>query len=119
VWAKAVEVSLPAVAQESKAITIALAAGDNDIIDFEIASRENEQELMLCEGQVTLIDKPVTEIIDIPQLRSQLHEDSSAPEDLRQISAQAGIHYGPGMQGLTEVYRGAHQLLAKIVIPAA
>lgn len=119
VWAKAVEVSLPAVAQESKAITIALAAGDNDIIDFEIASRENEQELMLCEGQVTLIDKPVTEIIDIPQLRSQLHEDSSAPEDLRQIFAQAGIHYGPGMQGLTEVYRGAHQLLAKIVIPAA
>ena len=115
VWAQPLVVTAP------QTVTLGLSAGegDGDGIAYEIASGDGEEALIHCHGQAVF--EPVASLarLDLAALRGQLGQSGMGAAALYRWFGQLGLEYGPAHRGLVSVQRGAGQLLAQVVLPAA
>jgi len=111
VWAKPIALS------ENKQISIALAANDENQIDYEIYSQETDQEIVHCQGHAVLSHQPALATLDLDGLKGQMSQSQLEPSDVYAACARMGLVYGPSFQGITAIHRGSGQLLAHLRLP--
>jgi acyl transferase domain-containing protein/cation diffusion facilitator CzcD-associated flavoprotein CzcO/acyl carrier protein/SAM-dependent methyltransferase len=117
VWAQSIIVS------EKTEVNIALFANDeagsaNAPIEYEIYSEDNENEVIHCQGQAAFINQPVPEKLDIDQIKEQMTKGKVNADRIYAAFSEMGINYGPAHRGITAIYSGEKQLLAKLHLPA-
>ena len=112
VWAQ------PIVVDQNRQISIALAANDQDQIDFEIYSQDSEQEIVYCRGSAVWGRGTAPAMLDLDQLKGQMGQGQLEPSDLYAACARMGLIYGPSLQGITAIYRGSGQVLAQLRLPS-
>ncbi|WP_459212978.1 SDR family NAD(P)-dependent oxidoreductase [Aquimarina rhabdastrellae] len=90
-------------------------------IDFEIYSIDtkiqNQQEEIYCQGQAVLIYNETSIKRDINQLKTQMQGDSIEYHTIYSSFKQIGMDYGLSHQGVSIIYMGDEQLLAKLTLP--
>jgi acyl transferase domain-containing protein/enoyl-CoA hydratase/carnithine racemase/acyl carrier protein len=111
VWAQ------PVVVAEKKRVNIALAANDQEEIDYEIYSQETDQEIVYCQGHAVLSRQEAPARLDIEQLEGQMTQGRLEPSDVYAACARMGLVYGPSFQGITAIHQGRGQLLARLRLP--
>jgi acyl transferase domain-containing protein/acyl carrier protein len=57
-------------------------------------------------------------IVDLPDLRRKCSETILNPEDCYKTISNMGLELGPGLRGVTQVYKGEGQLVAKLQLPS-
>ncbi|MCU1348580.1 MAG: Mycocerosate synthase, 6-deoxyerythronolide-B synthase, partial [Acidobacteria bacterium] len=109
----------PVVVDGQKQVHIALSPKDDDQIDYEIYSREMEQEIVHCQGRVVLSRLTAPVSLDLEQLEGQMGEPRLEPGLAYAAFSRMGLIYGPSFQGITAIHRGSGQLLAHLRLPSA
>ncbi|HET8773434.1 MAG TPA: SDR family NAD(P)-dependent oxidoreductase [Thermoanaerobaculia bacterium] len=116
VWLKPVVVAEPA------QVSIALAAADDDRVDYEVYSLstvDGEQQIAHCRGQAVLSRRAAPARLDLPQLARRMSEGRLDAAQVYTIFARMGLHYGPAHQGISAIELGDGELLAHLRLPAA
>ena len=112
VWAQ------PVVVGQNKQISIALVANDQDQIDYEIYSRESEQEIVHCQGRAVWRLRQAPARFDLVQLKGQMGQGQVEPNSVYEACARMGLIYGPSLQAITAIHRGSGQVLAQLRLPS-
>ncbi len=84
VWAQ------PIVVSEDKKISIALSANDDDQIDYEIYSKDGEQEIVHCQGRAVWSGQPAPARLDLEQLKRQMGQGKLEPDSVYAAFARMG-----------------------------
>jgi polyketide synthase PksL len=113
VWAR------PIVVNEEKQISIALLPKDEEEIEYEIYSREAEQEIVHCQGRALWSHQPSPARLDLDQLKGQMGQGQMERGSVYTAFERMGILYGPAFQGIEAIYRGKGQVLAHLRLPDA
>ena len=111
VWAQ------PIVVDESKQVSIALLASDDDRIDYEIYSGDADRETVHCQGRATFSAGPAPARLDLEQLQTGMAQGTMEAHSLYATCARMGLIYGPSFQGVTAVHRGNGEVLARLRLP--
>jgi polyketide synthase PksN len=107
----------PLVVAGNTQVTIALFAGEDERINYEIYSGEHEQETVHCQGRASFSKRAVPAPFDMDALRAQMREGELEPEAVYLEFAKVGVHYGPTHRAIRAVHRGDRQLLARLALP--
>lgn len=107
----------PLVVVGNTQVTIALFAGDDERINYEIYSGEPEQETVHCQGQASFSIRTAPAPLDIDALRAQMRDGELAHDAVYAELAKDGVHYGPTHRAIKAVHRGDRQLLARLALP--
>ncbi|MBB6249453.1 beta-ketoacyl synthase N-terminal-like domain-containing protein, partial [Rhodanobacter sp. A1T4] len=104
-------------------VHIALYPEETGEIGFEIYSEGDDGEALVYSQGVALVDREETlgasATYDLAALREQCAQARwDAPACYAQFE-KMGLHYGPGFQGLSELFVGHEQVLARITLPAS
>jgi polyketide synthase PksL len=113
VWAR------PIVVTEEKEISIALLAKDDAEIEYEIYSREAEQEIVHCQGRALWSHQSSTLKLDLDRLKKQMGQGRMEPGSIYAAFKRMGIVYGPAFRGIEAIYRGGGEALAQLSLPEA
>lgn len=108
----------PLVVAEEKQVEIALSVKNNDQINYEIYSKDKEQETIHCQGIASYSTLPLPEKLDVEQLKGKMNKGSIEAASLYSIFNSMGLFYGPAYQGITKVYQGEKQLIAQLSLPS-
>ncbi|NOU17184.1 MAG: SDR family NAD(P)-dependent oxidoreductase [Bacteroidales bacterium] len=106
----------PFVISENGQIDIALFAKGDDQVDYEIYSKNKEEEVIHCQGQAIFNHQPTPAKLNIEQLKGQIKGRLEASE-LYSIFTKAGINYGSAYKAITSAYHGEEQLLVQLILP--
>lgn len=107
----------PMIIDGGKQIDVTLYANDNSQVDFEIFSKENDQETVHCRGEVSYINKIDATRIDIENLEEQTKLTKINPDEFYQILSTYGFHYGSTYRSIVSINKGIDQVLAKLCLP--
>ncbi|MCU1347197.1 MAG: hypothetical protein JWO56_227, partial [Acidobacteria bacterium] len=99
----------PLVVAQATQVSIALSASDGDRVDFEIYSRDGDEEIVHCSGHASWSRDAMREPLDLAQLDRELGNGTLEPGGLYAACARMGLVYGPSFQGITALHRGAGQ----------
>ena len=111
VWAQ------PIVVVGNKQVHLALLASDNEGVEYEIYSQEGDQETVHGQGRAVWSHEPAPARLDLERLKGQMERGQLEPGDVYAGFAQMGLHYGPAHQGITAIYVGEKQVLARLRLP--
>ncbi|WP_129645080.1 SDR family NAD(P)-dependent oxidoreductase [Peristeroidobacter agariperforans] len=100
-------------------INVALFARDDDQLDYEIYSQQDEGDTVHLQGQSVLSAEAPPTKLDIARLRAQMQTGKRHSNGFYSSLVDAGIHYGPAYQAVTEISLGDRELLAQISVPKA
>ncbi|MGZ5445522.1 MAG: SDR family NAD(P)-dependent oxidoreductase [Thermoanaerobaculia bacterium] len=112
VWLKPVVVDGP------REVSVALVAGDDGRLEYEVYSGDAGQETVHCQGHAVFSHRPAPRRLDLAQLRQQICARTVSATDVYAICATMGLHYGPAHQGITALHVGDGELLADLQLPA-
>ena len=85
VWAQ------PIVGARHRQISIALLAHDNDEIDYEIYSRDTDEEIVHCQGRAVLSPQPASAKLDLEDLKGQMGRGQIEPSGIYAACARMGL----------------------------
>ncbi|MGD0831533.1 MAG: beta-ketoacyl synthase N-terminal-like domain-containing protein, partial [Terracidiphilus sp.] len=105
VWAQ------PAIVSTKKEICIALAAGEESLVDFEIFSEEGGKEQVHCQGSATWSRLGVPAKIDVEHIESEMTRGGPSTDQFYAACARTGLIYGRTFQTIATVRRGQSALL--------
>uniref|UniRef100_UPI00224E9824 SDR family NAD(P)-dependent oxidoreductase n=1 Tax=Dyella silvatica TaxID=2992128 RepID=UPI00224E9824 len=92
-------------------------------IGFEIYSEgEDGETVAYSQGSATAManaEPATTTTHDLASLRQQCAASQLSASQCYALFEQMGLHYGPGFQGLHELFIGSQQALARITLPAS
>jgi acyl transferase domain-containing protein len=108
----------PIVVKEKKQIYVSLFVKDNDQAGYEIYSTEAGQEVIHCEGEAAFGCPSSGMMLDVEQLKAKMKRERLEASGVYAIFSKMGLHYGPAHQGITDIYVGERQLLARLRLPA-
>jgi polyketide synthase PksN len=115
VWAQ------PIMVAEKKQVGIALRVNDQDELDYEIYSREREQEgdneIVHCQGRAIWSRQAGPGRLDLEQLKGQMTQGRLEPDSVYGACAFMGLIYGPSFQAITALHQGSGQVLAQLRLP--
>jgi len=116
--------SQPFVVDDSdRTINIALFDEDlnekNDSIHYEIYSEIEVDDEMVVHSQGLAQFKTAQTVaqLDIAGLQAQMDQGTLSAQQCYQAFNEMGLNYGPGHQGITEIYQGEGHILAKLTLP--
>ncbi|HET8891422.1 MAG TPA: SDR family NAD(P)-dependent oxidoreductase [Candidatus Angelobacter sp.] len=112
VWAQAMAVNA------NKQLSIALSAGDDEV-DFEIYSRDSEQEVVHCQGRALWSEQFEPARIDIEQLKSEMGQGKLERDSVYAAWDRMGAIYGPAFQGIISLHLGNRQVLSQLRLPSS
>jgi len=110
--------------EQGLTVYIELNVDEQGLIHFEIYSQDSDEPAtreIFSQGQAAIVDLPVinsmgqTGIHHLQQLCNIRVMDKSASYD---AIAPTGLHYGPSLRGIEEVYIGDKKILARMALPA-
>lgn len=101
---------------DSLAVEIEVFAQDQGL-GFEIRSRKGVEDELHSRGTAVLASLPETASLDLTELRKRINRQPYTAARYYQGYRAAGIDYGPGHQGLKEVFVGDGEVLARLVLP--
>ncbi|WP_139487918.1 SDR family NAD(P)-dependent oxidoreductase [Brevibacillus dissolubilis] len=115
VWASPIRVE-----DQPVDVHIRLTQGENGLIHYEIG-RETETGESSVYSQGSAVTSPVedTKTLDLPALQAQCRRSVLSSAQCYEMYRAMGLTYGPGHQGIQEVYIGADQVVAKLSLPDA
>ena len=113
VWAQ------PIVVNQTTQVNISLLANDDDQIDYEIYSENAGQEIVHCQGRAVFSRQPEPARLDIDRLRERMGQGKLEAESVYETCARIGLAYGPAFRGITAIYRGDGEVLARLRLPSA
>jgi acyl transferase domain-containing protein len=117
VWMK------PVVIPDRRSILISLAAQHTERsgaqVDYQIYSDDRGAEIVHCKGRAVFDTGTTPSRLNIPRLRAQMNAGELGPSEIYPAFEQSGLHYGPAHRGITAIYRGDGQLLAKLRLPTS
>jgi acyl transferase domain-containing protein/ubiquinone/menaquinone biosynthesis C-methylase UbiE len=103
-------------------VQIGLFPKDNGQITYEIYSRPkvmDEGSVLHSQGSVLLGSAAEAPTLDLKALQTECSQTSLGPGQCYEAFRAMGIDYGPGHQGIEEVYVGHSQVLAKLSLPSS
>src|ERR1700739_1634397 len=109
----------PIVVSEEKQISIALLPKDEEEIEFEVYSREAEEEIVHCQGRAVWSHQPPTAGLDLDGLKGRMGHGQMEPGSIYPAFERMGIVYGAAFQGIEAIYRGNGEVLAHLRLPEA
>lgn len=115
VWARPIVVR-----DQDVQVHIGLCLEDNGDIVYEIYSgSEDSDEEPIIHSQGKAIQSPVTEapFLDLAALQAQCNQKKLSPGQCYKAFRTIGLNYGPGHQGIENVYVGLGKILAKLSLP--
>ncbi|MBV9493621.1 MAG: SDR family NAD(P)-dependent oxidoreductase, partial [Acidobacteria bacterium] len=104
----------PVVVDGTTQITVALAAGEDGAIDFEIRTGDTT---VHCQGQAVFVPATTPATIDVAAIAQRMAKGRIEPSAVYATCASHGLLYGPSFQGLTGIDRGSDELLAHLQLP--
>ncbi|MFC5743200.1 SDR family NAD(P)-dependent oxidoreductase, partial [Dyella tabacisoli] len=115
VWAR------PAVVgSEGLQLHVSLYPQDSGDIGYEIHADAADGEIVYGRGVVTeAIEDAAPAMHDLAALRQQCTQTHLSAAQCYAVFGQLGLNYGDGFQGLSELFVGAQQALARITLPAS
>src|SRR5262249_18427174 len=102
---------------QHKQISVALLARDHNEIDYEIYSRDTDEEIVHCQGRAVLSPQPASAKLDLEDLKGQMGRGQIEPSGIYAACARMGLIYGPSFQGIAAIHRRSDQLLAQLQLP--
>lgn len=104
-------------------VHISLYPEENGSIDFEIYTRPLEPEpsdeiIIHSQGTAILQEHIHMPTEDLIALQAATQPCPIGPTELYQTFASIGIHYGPALQSMTDLYAGHDYILAKLTLPS-
>ncbi|HKO54705.1 MAG TPA: SDR family NAD(P)-dependent oxidoreductase, partial [Thermoanaerobaculia bacterium] len=107
----------PIIVRESTEVTIALAADDSGRIDYEICSRDGDEEVVHFQGRASVSHRPAPAKLDLERLKTEMTHGRVEPGALYAACAHMGLMYGPAFHGVAAIHRGTDQVLAELRLP--
>ncbi|WP_028981301.1 polyketide synthase [Sporocytophaga myxococcoides] len=112
----------PILVDHEKEVTIALFAsemksGQQERIDFEVYTKDGDQEILHCQGQAVFIKKTISGKLDIGHLKKQMQREVLESTSIYEVFTRMGFTYGPAHQGVSHINIGDKQLLAYLNLP--
>jgi acyl transferase domain-containing protein/enoyl-CoA hydratase/carnithine racemase/SAM-dependent methyltransferase len=107
----------PFVVTGDRQVSVALLT-DGDEVDFEIYSRDGEDEIIHCQGRAVLSGDPAPRL-DLEQLGRTMDRGSLEPDRVYSAFARLGGVYGRSFQAITAIDQGSGQFLARLRLPEA
>src|SRR5579864_3632570 len=104
---------------EKTQVNIALSAGKNDGIDYEVFSQDSDQDIVHCQGRAVWSRQPAPSNLDLEQLKGQMEKGRLEPRSVYAACASMGMVYGPAFQSITALHRGSNQVLAQLQLPGS
>ncbi|BBB92536.1 MAG TPA: non-ribosomal peptide synthetase [Methylomusa anaerophila] len=111
----------PITSNQALEVHIGLVLDDNGRISYKIHSGSEDfgKEPLLCsQGNVEPIFEAITSKQDIRALHAQCRDRIINSRQFYDLIAAMGIDYGPGYQGIEEIFLGTDHILAKLSLPA-
>ena len=112
VWLK------PVVVSSASEVSIALVAGEEGNIEYEVYSGHGEHETVHCQGQAVFGRRTEPRRVELEPLRQQMRRRTLTASEVYSICNTMGLHYGPAHQGITRLYVGDGELVADLRLPA-
>lgn len=116
IWAQ------PIMVPEQTTAAIVLDVNDNEQVDFEVVTQQiagdDVVETMHCQGSAVFGDQVEDEVIDVEALRERMQRGELLPDAIYQSFNEMGLQYGNAHQGVSVVYQGEDELLARLILPA-
>ncbi len=100
-------------------ISIDLEFKNVDEAVFEISSTTDTGPILHSQGISELQQKGVLPVLDIDALKTDCEKHHLSAKDCYDTFGAMGFGYGPGFQGINEIYVGEAQALAHITLPTA
>ncbi|QYF93474.1 SDR family NAD(P)-dependent oxidoreductase [Massilia sp. PAMC28688] len=109
----------PVVVDARTKVSIALQAGEDDEVGFEVYSQADDgEERVHCQGRGKYVTGSAAGL-DLASLEAQLGGGTLAGEALYSQLWQMGLEYGPAHRALDSLARGEGQALARLAVPDA
>ena len=115
-WARPITVGA-----DPREVKIGLFLEENGEIAYEIYTHPQDagdEPLLHSQGVATFAPPEKMPSLNLADLQAGLNEQRLNPEACYEAFKKMGIAYGPAHQGLTEVYVGDNEVLAKLTLPA-
>jgi acyl transferase domain-containing protein/acyl carrier protein len=90
---------------------------EGDEIEYEIGSGAEGQDIVHCRGRARLCERMVPARVDLDELRGQMRRGELSGDAVYAAFSRMGLVYGPAHRGLTTIYQGQDQLLARLRLP--
>src|SRR5437764_13560037 len=103
--------------RKDTSLNIALLANDSDNIDFEIYSRENDQEIVHCQGQAVWSCEAAPFKLDLEQIKRDRAAGQLDASSIYAEFTQKGLICGPAFRTITAIHRDNKELLAQLRLP--
>ncbi|MBP2630115.1 MAG: Mycocerosate synthase, 6-deoxyerythronolide-B synthase, partial [Firmicutes bacterium] len=116
VWARPI-----AIGKQSMQVHIGIYPEENGEIAYEIYSeppKENTEPIIHSQGSAALCAVTEGLTLDVHSLRVQCDQGIFSSSQCYEVFRTVGLDYGPGYQGIEQVYVGQEQVLAKLTLPA-
>jgi polyketide synthase PksL len=104
----------PVVVTDSKEVSIALWATENDQIDFEIYSQDHDSEIIHCRGKANFVGNSAPAKLDVEQLKGKMQRGKLNSASIYAAYSKMGLNYGPTHQLISTIFQGEDQLLAQL-----
>jgi amino acid adenylation domain-containing protein len=117
VWTRPV-----AIEEEPVQVHIEIYPEDNGEIAYEIYGKiptESKEPVMYSQGSAVLGEVTKASVLDLTVLQAECGQDMFSSAECYDTFRALGFDYGPGHQGLEQVYVGHGQVLAKLSLPSA
>ncbi|TQV86001.1 SDR family NAD(P)-dependent oxidoreductase [Aliikangiella coralliicola] len=123
----------PIVVAEPKDVAIALFVDEADgsesspgsydeQLEYEVyssASEDSDQELIHCQGQAAYVNLGSPQKLNIEQLKNEMQRGQLDADSIYTAYNNMGLNYGAAHQGVSAIYQGENQLLAKLHLPTS
>ena len=117
VWAQPIMVN-----GQSTQVHIGLLPEDDGTIGYEVYQESEDDQaepVVFSQGYAQIGDAIEAQQLDIPALQASCNQRILSAEQCYKAYKSTGLEYGPGFQGLEQVYVGGDQVLAKLALPAS
>nr|WP_242855837.1 SDR family NAD(P)-dependent oxidoreductase [Ruminiclostridium josui] len=115
VWIRPVVVK-----EEPIEINVRLSLEESGQVNYEIYRKDKEDtsfDLVYCQGDAVILQKPKTEIINIDDLKAECDYASFSTDECYEVFRSMNAEYGSRLQGIQKVFVGQQKLLAKLSLP--
>jgi len=111
----------PLIVADTRQISIALLANEDEQIEFEVYSQDEEDQIVHCEGRGGWCPRPAIDQLDIDRIKEEIWNEIGQ----RQLAADAvyaafearGFLQGPAFRVIAVLHQGGKQSLAKLHLP--
>lgn len=110
VWSRPVVVE-----EEPEKVQITLFPEEDETITYEIHGDSGKEAYHRGSAVLKMIE--VVPTLDLPALKRECEESVLSGGDCYEAFRAIGLEYGPGHQGISEIYRGQDRVLAKLALP--